>query len=334
MVEQFCTEQFALRGTTPRRQRQVKNVLLELEVFLGGDLLEVTPQSFKAWFVHLLEVRKLHPNTVQYMRSAALGFYTWCAEEGKLDDATMLRLRAAKRPNGAVQGLPRPYEPQELRRFWKELDKARPRADAFVERWLAGRSRWRRVWHHAERLQLMNIVGLALYGGLRRQEIHALSLDDMDPNNEFVIVTSAKRHASVNEVRRVPYTDALRRLSEEWLEFRAHLNPDHDHPWLTLSHYDTYRANPLRFPKLEMLLVGTVGPGWELHRFRHTCATEWLRVGMPIEQLQMILGHASVQQTLAYTKIVPTDALDSMRRLQSRFDGRIARPEEAVLGGS
>jgi hypothetical protein len=35
---------------------------------------------------------------------------------------------------------------------------------------------------------------------------------------------------------------------------------------------------------------------WQLHRFRQTCTTNWLRAGMPIDKLSRFLGHANIRK--------------------------------------
>ena len=43
------------------------------------------------------------------------------------------------------------------------------------------------------------------------------------------------------------------------------------------------------------------------HKLRHTAATNALRRGMPIEQVQKMLGHEKIDTTLIYAKIVCDD---------------------------
>ena len=42
------------------------------------------------------------------------------------------------------------------------------------------------------------------------------------------------------------------------------------------------------------------------HRFRRTLATRLLERGMPIEQVQAILGHSKMDTTLIYAKVSQT----------------------------
>lgn len=158
---------------------------------------------------------------------------------------------------------------------------------------------------------------LALYCGLRRIEIRTVSTDDIDPLNEFIPVVGKG-----GDLRKVPFPESARTRVEAWLDFRREIGPDHEYPWLTLGQYQMHRKNALPGRSLAAMF-GRIGSGYELHRFRHTCATEWLRAGMPIEQVRDIMGHSNIDQTLAYAKIVPDDAKRSMDRYERIFQRKI-----------
>jgi site-specific recombinase XerD len=113
----------------------------------------------------------------------------------------------------------------------------------------------------------------------------------------------------------VPYNDAAREAVIDWFRWRRWLAPTHESPWLDLGY--AHRGEPM--PWLSYVrLLSRVGEGYELHRLRHTCATERLRAGMPLERLQVLLGHATIQQTLLYTEI---DRSDIERALLASDDG-------------
>ena len=50
------------------------------------------------------------------------------------------------------------------------------------------------------------------------------------------------------------------------------------------------------------------------HRFRRTMATRALRAGMPIEQIQVILGHSSIETTRIYAKVNQDDVKYAHRK--------------------
>ena len=51
------------------------------------------------------------------------------------------------------------------------------------------------------------------------------------------------------------------------------------------------------------------------HKFRRTFATRMVRKGMPIDQVQQLLGHTSLEVTLQY---VEADE-ESLKRVHNRF---------------
>jgi integrase/recombinase XerD len=57
-------------------------------------------------------------------------------------------------------------------------------------------------------------------------------------------------------------------------------------------------------------------PGhYTFHSLRHGFATRLLESGVPINQVQVLLGHANLQTTSIYLKANPTDALKSYEDL-------------------
>jgi integrase len=73
--------------------------------------------------------------------------------------------------------------------------------------------------------------------------------------------------------------------------------------------------------------------GYELHRLRHTCATERLRAGMPLEAVQRLLGHATIQQTLGYAEIIARDVQKHAERSDEEFMRAVGKPKRGS-GGS
>lgn len=65
--------------------------------------------------------------------------------------------------------------------------------------------------------------------------------------------------------------------------------------------------------------------GWQIckkyfnghpHQFRHSFAVNWLRCGGDIVVLHRVLGHAKIQTTMEYLKIVPTDQGRELLRVE------------------
>ena len=62
------------------------------------------------------------------------------------------------------------------------------------------------------------------------------------------------------------------------------------------------------------------------HTFRHTCATQMARAGIPIRHLQELLGHESIETTQIYTHLAISDLKAAHRRFHPRDRHPAFRP--------
>lgn len=58
-----------------------------------------------------------------------------------------------------------------------------------------------------------------------------------------------------------------------------------------------------------------IGKSLHSHIARHTCATQLLNDGMPIEIVSKVLGHSNTRQTQHYAKLLDNTVLDAFKRL-------------------
>jgi site-specific recombinase XerC len=121
--------------------------------------------------------------------------------------------------------------------------------------------------------------------------------------------------------------EPLRNAIQAWLDFREQLAPTNDSPWLSL-----WRKHALKPAQKRTfnLALGRIGPGYSLHRLRHTAATEMLRAGYELEAVQKILGHSRIQQTLEYAELLDEDVLAAAKRSGNRFAQNMARARAAA----
>jgi site-specific recombinase XerD len=309
LIEQFAARHFVLNNISEIRQRRHVRVLRDYEAWLAPTpLLQATPDQVRSWMTEQVG-KGYHVNTIRFWLMMLRPFWRWAWEAGHLDADTWLRLKDVPPPRGASgHSEPNPYTRAEIKNLWRSIADKYPLADAKrLDRWarryqIKQPPPYKRVAPHGRRMQLEAIVSLALFCGLRRGEIWQLSLDDLHPDNAYLVVRT-KRSDHRDKVRKVPYTEPAREAVTRWLSFRKTLFIKHHRsPWLSLHpHRPREPMHPTHFNGLLRKF------GFEYHRLRHTCATERLRAGMPIELLQRFLGHASLTQTLAYAKIVERD---------------------------
>lgn len=299
---------------------------------MDKPLDEGGPGDLKAFAGQMLD-DGLHVNTVRKKLNMIRPWYSWAYAAQIITGDQFMLIRTVEDPRGATgKSKPNPYTPDEVREFWHELEAQLPLlprrgpGSQGMKRWIQGKGPFRNIWRHAMRLQIEAIVRLALDCGLRRSEIYRLTVNDAHYDNEYVVVKGAAKGENFDQdmERHVPITDEARKALYNWIEMRALIRPGHDAMWLTCFGSAWY-SNAMSADRFNELLHKVVGPRWGYQRFRHTCGTEWLRAGMPLEIVSAMLGHSSLQQTLAYAEIVGKDIGREVRKAERKFNERLQR---------
>lgn len=344
-IADFAAAHFDYNGLSPDRRRDVLRALESYAAFAGKPLEQTDADDFGGWLRSLVD-GGLDPNTVRKYGNCVRPWYRWAWRDARLIDADIyLRVKEVPNPRGATaNAVPRPYKRKELDGFWREFDAAWPTkvGERAWPRFLNGTCGFARVATYAMHVQVNAIVHLALHCGMRRSEIRRVTIDDLHPDNEYVVVRGAAkgngRHGEVR-FREVPMTVDTRAAIAKWLAVRkaviAFFGAEHDSVWLGLNPRASLE-NPLlpSTPAAPMNdrrfgeLMSTIG-AWELHRFRHTCGTEWLRAGMALEQVKELLGHTRIQQTLAYAHVAGRDVVRGARKAETKFVDAVRRPVAA-----
>lgn len=309
------------------RRRDHLRVLNQIDAFLAPQSLVGATADDLTFYLAQRGEEGYAPNTLRKERQMALSFFTWAYETGHISAETLISLRSEVSPAGGTSRVrPEPYSPKQLRVFRAAMDARWPmmdegRARRFAERWKSGVTPYPRIRKHAIRLQLDAVISLALHSGLRRREILGLHLDDMHYDNAYVVVWSGNRFGSA--VREVPFTESARSAVKAWLDFRVAMGVEHEHPWLNLWAVKTARE-PIKLDAFAKLLTSYIAPELNYRRLRHTCAVSWLKAGMTLWEVQRLLGHADLKDTLPYGEVVKTDLESGVERLQAPFSQALA----------
>lgn len=139
------------------------------------------------------------------------------------------------------------------------------------------------------------IIDLLSSSGMRVGELVHLNRDDIDFTKRECIV-----FGKGSKERRV-YFDARTKLHlEKYLETRADTNPA---LFISLNK----PCKRLQIAGIE-IMVRNVGKSCGIskvhpHKFRRTLATMAIGKGMPVEQVQHLLGHASIETTMQYAMV-------------------------------
>ena len=148
---------------------------------------------------------------------------------------------------------------------------------------------------NCEELRDLAIVDMLASTGMRVGEMVLLNRDDLNFNERECIVLGK------GSKERIVYFDARTKLHlQEYLKSRAD-----DEPALFVTLRAPYKRIQIggiesRLRELgKSLKISRVHP----HKFRRTLATMAIDKGMPIEQLQRLLGHQRIDTTLQYAMV-------------------------------
>lgn len=136
------------------------------------------------------------------------------------------------------------------------------------------------------------------YGcGLRLSEVLALKVKDIDGEQKVIHLHEAKG----GKDRRIPLSDSLlHKLRIYWQRL---------HP-ITYLFFKPLEDKPLHQSSLQKAYykakkdAGILKEGG-IHALRHAFATHQLMAGMPLPELQHILGHKDIRTTVRYTHWLP-----------------------------
>lgn len=130
--------------------------------------------------------------------------------------------------------------------------------------------------------------------GCRVSECADVLLSDIDWDRNAVLI----RHGKGNKERTVFFNDESRVSLREYLASRTDNNPA---LWVSVrAPHQQLQSHALE--NIVAKIGKRTGVHAYPHRLRHTFATVGLRNGMPLEQLQALLGHTNPRTTLIYAK--------------------------------
>lgn len=258
-----------------RRQRGIDRYLDHLRGYLstlpdGATYAALTPESVRAHMRN--RSATCAPATVLGMLTAVRSFCQFLVEEGMLEIDPTTRVRWPRR----THALPRALSSNELTTLLETIR---------LPEELDDRRRW--YW-----LRNRRVIYLMLYAGLRLAEVAALLWRDMDMRASTITVRDGKGG-------KARVVTMHRRLKTELLP--ASSAPAH---WAVAGKQDGITLNPKALAHVFEEWLPRLGiVGISAHRLRHTFATEMLKRGVPLCDIQEALGHTSIDTTRIYLQV-------------------------------
>jgi site-specific recombinase XerD len=154
------------------------------------------------------------------------------------------------------------------------------------------------------------IIELLLSSGIRVSELVNLNIEDMNfAEKEFTVIGKGNK-------QRYAYFDEIAGFyMQKYLQERVD-----DNPALFVSinsPYERVGAGGVETRVHELGVKAGVTGKAHPHRFRHTFATNALNKGIPLEQVQQLLGHEQLDTTLIYAKVAREDVKYNHKKLMN-----------------
>ena len=159
---------------------------------------------------------------------------------------------------------------------------------------------------HAENIRDLALIDLLSSTGMRVGELVQLNREDIDFENRECIVFGK------GDKERKVYFDARAKIHLQ--NYLAERSDDNPALFVTLLRpYDRLKISGVEIRLRELgrkLNIPKVHP----HKFRRTLATMAIDKGMPIEQVQHLLGHQSIDTTMVYAQVSQSNVKISHRK--------------------
>lgn len=252
-----------LEGCSERTIACYRFTLTKVLKDINLPIIKIKTENLRDYLVDYQKKNDCSKTTVDNVRRYISSLFTWLEEEDYILKSPMKRIHKVKTAKSIKEAI----------------------ADETVEKLRDG----------CEELRDLAMIDFLLSTGIRVGELISLDIDDLDLyGREFKVYGKGDKE-------RKAYFDVKSKLHlEEYLASRKDDNPalfvslNEPHNRLTISGVETRIKTLSR--KLE---IDDLYP----HKFRRTMATKAIDKGMPIEQVQKILGHSQIETTLQYALV-------------------------------
>jgi site-specific recombinase XerD len=280
------------RGYSIHTVKAYARDLREFRSFLGGrypgaDHHDQVQRQMVVAFA--LSLKGQAPLTVRRKLTAITSFYHYLQETGQ----TVANL---------ARGLPLPKVAQRL-----PTCLTAEQAGALLE---AAHTPWHRA-----------MIALLLFAGLRRSEVAAITLDDLDMESAQLLVRGKGARERV-----VPLTPLVVEAIREYLVCRPQTQSQH----LFVSRVGGHPLHARVAGRMLQHVLQRAGLGEEHitpHRLRHTFATHLIRNGVDVRTVQELLGHADLQTTARYLHSDTRTKQAAVGKLAAAFASGQGSPE-------
>lgn len=263
-----------IEGCSERTIKYYRMTTNHLLGYLKEPIRKVTTETMRQYLVDYQKINNCGKTTVDNIRRNISSFFSWLEEEDYILKSPMRRIHKIKTKK-TVKNI---ISDEEIERLRDSCDNIRDTA----------------------------MVDLLYSTGIRVGELVRLNREDINFSERECVV-----FGKGDKERRV-YFDAKAKIHlEEYLQSRTDTNPA---LFVTLDQpYDRLKISGVEIRLRQLgrkLKIEKIHP----HKFRRTMATRAIDKGMPIEQVQKILGHSQIDTTMQYAIVNQNNVKTSHRK--------------------
>lgn len=252
-----------IEGCSEKTLAYYKKTIESMLDSVGKDIRHIITDDLRNYLIMYQQQKNLSKVTVDNVRRIISSFYSWLEDEDYIIKSPVRRIHKVK----AVSSIKETYSDEAL-----EL-----------------------MRDNADTLRDLAMIDLLSSTGMRVGEMVLLNREDIDFSERECIVFGK------GNKERVVYFDARTKIHlKNYLESRDDTNSA---LFVSLkAPYERLKIGGVESRLREMgkkLEIPKVHP----HKFRRTLATMAIDKGMPIEQLQQLLGHQRIDTTLKYAMV-------------------------------
>jgi site-specific recombinase XerD len=264
-------------GCSPKTLKYYSTTILIAKASIGKCIKDIQTDDLRNYLTSYQQGKNLSKVTVDNVRRILSSFFSWLEDENYILKSPVRRIHKIK----TTICIKETYSDESL----EQMRDGSP--------------------------QLRDVAMIDMFSstGVRVGEMVLLNRDDIDFENRECIVLGK------GDKERIVYFDARTKLHlQEYLNSRADDNPA---LFVTLrAPHKRIQIGGIEYRLREMgkrLNMPKVHP----HKFRRTLATMAIDKGMPVEQVQKLLGHVKIDTTMHYAMVSQNNVKLSHRRFIS-----------------
>ena len=263
-----------IEGCSDRTIKYYKEIIDKFNDSFDKSIKKITTEEIRSYLSNYKEMSTCGSTTIDNIRRVLSSFFSWLEDEDYIIKSPIRRIHRIKTPTTVKEVLTD-----------ENLEKLRD---------------------ECENIRDLSLIELLISTGMRVGELVNLNISNLNfEDRSCIVLGKGKKEREV-------YFDAKTKLHLK--EYISKRNDNNDALFVSLRE----PHQRLSISGIE-LIVRNLGVNTNInkvhpHKFRRTLATMAIDKGMPVEQVQKLLGHVKIETTMHYAMVNQSNVKISHRR--------------------